>query len=47
MGTDVIGEKQAGNYLASLLAAPLMDVPRATLCTMKAFSFPIKIDQHD
>lgn len=47
MGQTSVGENQAGNSLASLLVALLMDVPCATLCTMNAFSFPIKIDQHD
>jgi hypothetical protein len=47
MKTGFLGEKQVRNPLASLLAAPLVDVPYAILCKMSAFSFSIKIDQHN
>lgn len=46
-GTGFVAEKQAGTPLAALLAAPFRDGPCATLCTVNAFPFPIKIDQHD
>ena len=40
-------ERDKQGPLASLLAAPLVYVLGAILCTMNAFPFSIKIDQHD